>query len=207
MVTKMSLHSLIDVSKLAGVNVAGQGGKETEISAILPGWRRVGGALHDYEIDDGGHVLRLEVKKQVNTQWFDAGKYHGLADGSRQIWMLFVVHKAGTVSHLLAARLGEFVDRLCSLPDFQKLGWNREAFAAMAQIKAAHPAAQAKIKADILSLYRTQPDLFDVLYDGSPTKASTCDVSDGESCPERKPDGHCASLGREKRWPRLRRRK
>src|SRR5579871_5834019 len=113
---RTSLASYINTSQLDSLNVTGRGGKEAEIAAILPRWKRVSAALHDYELSDG-EMLRLEVKKQEDLQWFDVGKYHNLTEESRRIWVLFIIHKKGAVSLLLAIRLGEFVDCLCSLPD------------------------------------------------------------------------------------------
>jgi hypothetical protein len=160
----MSLLRHVNISALATVRVGGRGGRETDVAAILPGWRRVSARLYDYELATEGKVLRVELKKQVNLQWFDVGKYYQLTEESRRIWLLFVIHEGGVVSLLLAARLGRFVDRLCSLPDFQALGWNRDVFETAAKFKEHYPALQFKVKANILSLYRAQPDLFEVLY-------------------------------------------
>lgn len=161
----MSLAAHVNTSELLTLNVAGRGGAEAEIAAILPGWKRVGAALHDYELRQGEKILRLEVKKQVNLQWFDVGKYYNLTEESRLIWVLFVIHKDGVVSLLLAVRLGDFVDRLCSLPNFQALGWNNDVFETAAKFKKRYPAVQFKVKAEILTIYRAHPDLFELLYD------------------------------------------
>lgn len=109
--------------------------------------------------------MRLEIKKQTNLQWFDVGKYYKLTEKSRRIWVLFVIHKDGAISLLIAVRLGDFVDLLCSLPAFQALGWNNDVFETAAKFKERYPALQFKVKAEILSLYRAHPDLFDLIYD------------------------------------------
>lgn len=160
----MSLLPHVNIPAVPTVRVGGRGGSEVNVAAILPGWRRVSAPLHDYELATGGKVLRIELKKQVNLQWFDVGKYYRLTDESRRIWMLFVIHEDGAVSLLLAVRLGTFVDRLCSLPDFKALGWNNDVFETAAQFKKDYPALQFKVKANILSVYRAHPDLFEVLY-------------------------------------------
>lgn len=161
----MLLAPYVNASELLTLNVAGRGGAEAEIASVLPGWKRVGAALHDYELRQGKEILRLEVKKQVNLQWFDVGKYYDLSEESRLIWVLFVIHKNGVVSLLLAVHLGDFIDCLCSLPTFQALGWNNEVFETAARFKKRYPALQFKVKAEILTLHRAHPDLFEVLYD------------------------------------------
>jgi hypothetical protein len=150
---------------LNALKVGGRGGQESQLGLILPNWRRVGGALHDYELDTGQETLRLELKKQRNIQWFDVGKYHMLTNEDRKIWLLFVMHDDDVVTLLLAVRLGTFVDFLCSLPEFQILGWNNEVFEVAARFKTLYPALQFKVRADILPLYRKHKELFETLYD------------------------------------------
>jgi hypothetical protein len=161
----MSLAQYINTGTIDALRLGGRGGKESDIGIILPGWRRVGAALHDYEQDTEIGTLRLELKKQTNLQWFDVGKYHKLSDESRQIWILFVIHEDGIVTLLLAVRLGSFIDFLCSTANFQKLGWNDEVFETAAKFKGSYPALQFKVKADVLSLYRTHRELFEKLYE------------------------------------------
>lgn len=160
----MSLVPHVKISALATLRVGGRGGKEAVVAAILPGWRRVNAPLYDYELATGGRVLRIELKKQAKVQWFDVGKYYRLTGESRRIWLLFVIHEDAVVSLLLAVRLGIFVDRLCSLPDFQALGWSNDAFKRTAKLKKDYPTMQSKVMANILSLYHAHPDLFEVLY-------------------------------------------
>ncbi len=168
----MPLGTHIDTTALDSLSIGGRGGKETHIGAILPGWRRVGGALHDYELDTAEGTLQLELKKQANLQWFDVGKYFELSAQSRLIWLLFVVHDDGVVTLLLAVRLGDFTDFLCSTPKFQKLGWNNDVFQTAARFKTLYPALQFKVKAEVLSLYRAYPELFELIYSRQNTIAN-----------------------------------
>ena len=65
---------------------------------------------------------------------------------------------------LLDVRLGDFVDRLCSLPNFQEKGWNMEVIETAAKFKKKYPSLQFKVPARIRKLYSAFPDMFEVLY-------------------------------------------
>ena len=81
----MSLTDHLDLTAIADLRVGGRGGKESVLGPMLCGWRRVSAALYDYEIDTLTDVVRVEVKKQADLQWFDVGKYFNLSPGDRTI--------------------------------------------------------------------------------------------------------------------------
>ena len=81
--------------------------------------------------------------------------------------MLFVLHDKGIVSKLIAVRLGNFIDFLCSTPKYQKLGWNTDVFETAARYKVRYPQLQFKVPAHIGRLNREHPELFEELYNGN----------------------------------------
>lgn len=153
---------LIDLSCIENIDVKGRGGKEKEVSKLLPQWERVNKQLHDFEIEYQGVCKRLEVKKQRDLQWFDSGKYHNLSASDREITMLFINHKQGIISSLLATPLGNFIDWLCA--NRQNDGWTREVMEKAADFKKEFPSLQFKVKVNILSTFREYPKLFEIIY-------------------------------------------
>jgi len=132
------------------------------MSVLLPLWRRSNSPLYDYEIDVGGELLRLEVKKQANLQWFDSGKYHDLASADRDIRIMFLIHKKGRIDVVVVALLGEFLDWL--LEHRYSDGWNREVLRTGADFKARFPSLQFKAPAHIATILNEAPRLFDVVH-------------------------------------------
>lgn len=159
----MSVREHMDLSAISTMNLAGRGGKENLVGALLPGWQRVNEALYDYH--KPSHQLRAEIKKQANLQWFDVGKYYQISDSDRDIWMVFINHREGIVSSILGARLGAFCDSLLSHPYYQKLGWHPEVLSVAHKFKNDFPALQFKVKAEILRVDRDFPQLFERIYD------------------------------------------
>lgn len=155
-------RQLFDLTQIDGINVAGRGGRERDVSLLLPQWRRVNAPLHDYEINVEGTTLRLEVKKQKNLQWFDSGKYHDLAPADRDIRMMFLIHNSGRIDVVAVAVLGEFLDWL--FKHRQSDGWNEEVLRVGADFKARFPSLQFKAQAHIRTILEKAPELFDVVY-------------------------------------------
>jgi hypothetical protein len=156
---------LIDESRIDDVNVLGRGGRERDIAVLLPTWRRVGAALYDYETEYDGRVLKLEVKKQANLQWFDSGKYYLLNEQNRDIIVLFVNHFDGRIESIAAAQLGAFIDLLISTPQYRAFGWTEEVMSIAADFKIRYPSLQFKAKASIVTMMQNHPSSFQVLYD------------------------------------------
>jgi hypothetical protein len=153
---------LVDLSQVNEVNVLGRGGMENRVSALLPAWERSHAALYDYETEYNGKSLRLEVKKQANTQWFDSGKYYQLNEQNRDIIVLFVNHFQGRIDSIAAVQLGSFVDLLMS--QYRALGWTEEVMSIAADFKVTYPSLQFKAKAEIVTIMRNYPNNFQVLY-------------------------------------------
>ena len=78
----------INETKILEVNLGGRGGKESLLSEVFSNIKRTDEELFDAITQDG---TRLEFKKQANTQWFDAGKYHNLSEADQSILMTFIL--------------------------------------------------------------------------------------------------------------------
>ncbi len=141
----------------------GRGGAEESIGELLPAWTRVNHALYDYQIDHAGSQVRLEVKKQRNLQWFDSGKYYRLDASEKRIYLMFVMHEGGVIRRLLVSRLGEFIDWLCAHRKAD--GWASEVMEMAALFKTRYPTLQFKACAQIATIARQAPDLFEVLWE------------------------------------------
>ena len=109
----------INTKNISEIKIAGRGGKENEALRLLPGYRRASAPLYDFQSCRGKH--RVELKKQQNLQWFDAGKYHNLSKGERDITMLFVVHDGQSICNIYSISLGSMLDILCADKDYKKL--------------------------------------------------------------------------------------
>jgi len=154
---------LIDLSRVHHLDMAGRGGKEGTISQLLPGWKRVNGVLYDYETTHGGTRVRLEVKKQRNLQWFDSGKYYQLDASNRDIYLMFIMHDGRAVCRILVTRLGKFIDWLCA--HRRADGWTKEVMEVAAFFKERYPTLQFKARAEIATIARQAPELFEVLWE------------------------------------------
>jgi len=153
---------LIDLSRVTTINVMGKGGKERDIAVLLPNWKRVGAALYDYEINYQGQIIRIEIKKQQNLQWFDSGKYYALSSVDREIRVMFVNHDKGDIVTILVAELGRLIDWLCE--NRKKDGWTEEVLKVGAEFKERYPSLQFKAPVHVATLSREVPELFETLY-------------------------------------------
>ena len=154
--------NLIDLARVDEVNLAGRGGRERDVSILLSSWVRVNAPQHDYEIDNHGETLRMEVKKQANLQWFDSGKYHNLNRRDRDIRILFLIHNQGRIDLVAVTCLGEFLDWL--FKNRASDGWNEEVLRIGADFKIRFPSLQFKARAHVATILMEAPALFDVLY-------------------------------------------
>ena len=153
---------LLDLEQAEMLNVGGRGGQEGDVSRPLPGWTRVNAPLHDYQKEVGNELVRLEVKKQANLQWFDSGKYHELSATDRRIRMMFLIHTKGRIDTIAVSFLGDSLDWLCV--NRTSDGWNPEVMAVAAEFKQKHPTLQFKAQAHVATIVRTIPHLFDIPY-------------------------------------------
>lgn len=153
---------LVDLRCVAEINLAGRGGRERDITRLLPGWRRASSPLYDYEISHNGTVYRMEVKKQTNLQWFDSGKYYRLDTADRDIRLMFLIHDDGRIRLIAITTIGEFLDWL--LQHRESDGWNDEVLRIGADFKVRYPSLQFKARAHIATIIDEAPDLFDILY-------------------------------------------
>jgi hypothetical protein len=152
----------IDLTKVPSVQLAGRGGREQELRTLLPGWTRVNAPLHDYEIVHLGHVIRLEVKKQSDLQWFDSGKYYHLNEQDRRIYMLFLLHQNGLIDTVAVTLLGSLIDWLTQHRASD--GWNPEVVRLGADFKSRYPSLQFKAPVHVRKTLAAAPSLFQVLY-------------------------------------------
>jgi len=156
---------LFDLSKVQDVSMAGRGGNERGIGLLLPRWRRASAPLYDFDVTHRGTRFRLEVKKQKNLQWFDSGKYYRLSDADRDILIMFANHDGQRIHTILVARMGTFVEWLCA--NRRADGWTDDVMSVAAQFKGQYPSLQFKAQAQITTIYRESPDLFQCLYSKS----------------------------------------
>jgi hypothetical protein len=155
-------NHLVDLSRVRDLNLSGRGGRERDISALLPKWIRASATLYDYHVAHDGDTIRLEVKKQANLQWFDSGKYYHLSKDDRDIRVMFLIHDEGDIVVILVAILGELIDWLCK--NRSKDGWTDEVMKVAADFKNKYPSLQFKARAHIAAISEEAPQLFDVLY-------------------------------------------
>jgi len=153
--------SLFDLSKVPD-NVGGQGGKETAFSAFFCGWKRINAPLHDWEYPTENKLIRIELKKQSGIQWFDSGKYYNLNLEDRNIILLFVLHKKGSIDKIYATTIGEFIDWLTQ--NRAKDGWTEEVMKVASEFRLLYPTLQFKAQVNIRKMVRQAPHLFDVIY-------------------------------------------
>lgn len=105
----------INLYSLMRLNLGGKGGKESLIQEVFSSsWERVSAKLYDFR----NHALQkdIELKKQVDLQWFDPGKYHNLSREQREILLTFnVVNKdSKEVDLLFTVSTGDFIDSVFS---------------------------------------------------------------------------------------------
>jgi len=147
-----TVAALIDLDQAHNVNIGGHGGKEREIAALLSKWSRDNHMLYDFSFAD---LFRVEVKKQLNTQWFDIGKYHNLSQHNRQIVLMFLNHKDGKIISICLVTLGDFIDFMCE--NYSKDGWTTEVMATCSCFKSKYPTMQTKVKANIRDVFGRMP--------------------------------------------------
>jgi hypothetical protein len=155
----------IDLSRINSINLEGRGGKEKHFSVLLPRWKRSSSPLYDYELEHKGRLLKLEIKKQANVQWFDSGKYYLLNEVDREIILLLVNHLKGRINLIAAICLGNFIDLLVSEQQYHALGWSEEVMKIAADLKKKYPSLQFKVKAQIGSIIRDHRCHFQMLFE------------------------------------------
>ena len=147
---------IINKTNAKSVNLGGRGGKEALLGKVFEGCIREDEEL--YDATQNG--LRLEFKKQADTQWFDAGKYHNLSDEDRSIEMVFILiyqnNKSnrtaglvGKIEKIFTITLGSFLDTLTSTKEYQKFGWEWSNIETCAAQKKKYPSQQAKVKVEL----------------------------------------------------------
>jgi hypothetical protein len=156
---------LINLCEVNNLNISGRGGKEKLFSLLLPKWTRSRSPLYDYEIEYEDRLLRLEIKKQANEQWFDSGKYYRLSEINQDIIMLFVNHCDGRIDLIAAIKLGAFIALLLSTPEYDAHGWNEEVIGIAADLKKRYPSLQFKAKVRIGKIIKDHRKHFHILYE------------------------------------------
>jgi len=153
--------SLVDLGKIPD-KIGGQGGFEHMFAEFFPLWKRVNAPLYDYAIETSNGIVKIELKKQDNLQWFDSGKYHNLSAEDRSIIMMFVLHRKGSVDKIVATTLGEFIDWL--LTNKANDGWNSEVIDIGNKFRKQYPRLQFKAPVTIRNMIKEAPELFDVIF-------------------------------------------
>ena len=152
------------------VNLGGKGGKEALLKKVFEGIDRKNEELFDAVTATG---TKLEFKKQMNTQWFDAGKYHNLTEEDREILMTFVLTTkankklkldAGLIDKIFTIPLGTFIDTLTSTEKHQNDGWEWENIETCYNQKKKYKTQQAKVKVDVRTFLEDNEDKVEVLW-------------------------------------------
>lgn len=161
---------IINEQEARTVNLGGRGGKECILGKVFQGISRESEELFDAKTQDG---TRLEFKKQANTQWFDAGKYHNLPDKERDIIMTFILTtkankklkiEADLIDTIFTISLGDFLDILTSTKKHQNDGWEWENIETCYNQKKKYKTQQAKVKVDIRTFLEDNKDKVEVLW-------------------------------------------
>ena len=158
----------INRQEVTSVNLSGKGGKERLLNRVFEGIVRKSESLYDAITPNG---TKLEFKKQANTQWFDAGKYHNISKEDESILMTFVViskatknRKAGEIDYIFTMQLVDFLEILTSTKKHQDDGWERDNIETCYNQKKRYKTQQAKIKVDIRDFYQDNKDKVELIW-------------------------------------------
>jgi len=152
------------------VNLGGKGGKEALLKKVFEGIDRKNEELFDAITDTG---TKLEFKKQMNTQWFDAGKYHNLSEADGKILMTFVLItkankkkkiEAGFIDTIFTISLAEFLQILTATEKHQNDGWEWDNIETCYNQKKKYKTQQAKVKVDVRTFLKDNADKVEVLW-------------------------------------------
>ena len=80
----------LNKNQIDKINVGGRGGKEGIFAPVLTEYKRVSESLYDF-VHVKNNSKKIEIKKQQNLQWFDAGKYHDLTQDQKNILMMRLI--------------------------------------------------------------------------------------------------------------------
>ena len=163
---------IIDKTTVKSVSLCGKGGREALLEKVFKGCVRKNERLYD-AVQNG---IKLEFKKQMDLQWFDAGKYHDLSDKDRAIQMVFVLtHKQsqknkkagliGKIEKIFTISLGDMLDTLTSSKTYRKWGWEWSNRKACHKQKKKYPTQQAKIKIEVRKFLRENPSKCSVIWE------------------------------------------
>jgi len=154
---------LLKQNEISKINMGGKGGAERHFSPILPDYRRVSAPLYDFINETNNH--KIELKKQKNLQWFDAGKYHNLSTENKNICMLFVLHNGEDVVGVYSITLGKLIDLLCKDSECQKDGWTVENIKQCYQLKISFPKMQVKVPVKVKNFIKKYKNDFGTEYE------------------------------------------
>tara|TARA_Y100001963_G_scaffold159307_1_gene262449 strand:- start:43 stop:516 length:474 start_codon:yes stop_codon:yes gene_type:complete len=151
----------INERKVKTINISGRGGKEALLSSIFPSFQRKDAALYDL-VDTAGN--KIELKKQRDVQWFDAGKYHNLSDEQKLINMVFVMHEEGKVQQIMSMTLGSMLEILTTNKTYKTWGWEWDNIKMCHLQKTKFPTQQAKIQIKVKKFFNENKNSFNVLW-------------------------------------------
>ena len=153
----------LNKNQIDKINVGGRGGKEGIFAPVLTEYKRVSESLYDF-VHVKNNSKKIEIKKQQNLQWFDAGKYHDLTQDQKNILMMFVNHVKGSVQSIYTISLGKFIETLCSDSSYQEDGWTQENIEAGHVQKVAFPRMQVKVPLKVLDFVERYPNQVTKVY-------------------------------------------
>lgn len=153
------------------VNLGGKGGKEALLKKVFKKISRKNAELFDAVTANG---TRLEFKKQTNTQWFDAGKYHNLSEDDGSILMTFILTTkmskrkktpAGLIERIFTISLKDFLQILTTTKKHQDDGWEWSNIKTCYEQKKKYKTQQAKIKVDIRTFFDDNKEKTQIIWE------------------------------------------
>ena len=148
----------INLAGIKDVNLKGKGGGEKKlleagIFQTSEGWRRVNKALYDFENSISNQ--KVEVKKQQDSQWMDAGKYVNLTETEKKISIIFLqIDYDGNVEAVHEISTEKLVDTL----------WDSATMEAAKKLKEVCPQAQIKCPIKVKKFFSTHTDISKTMY-------------------------------------------
>ena len=163
---------IIDKRSVKAVKLGGKGGKEALLEKVFRGSIRKNEQLYD-AIQNG---IKIEFKKQMDLQWFDAGKYHDLSSENEAIEMVFILtykqskknakaRLVGKIEKIFTIPLGDMLDTLTASETYRKWGWEWSNIEACYNQKVKYPTQQAKIKIEVRKFLKENPSRCSIIWE------------------------------------------
>ena len=147
-------------SVIPKINMSGRGGSEKNFEPILESFCRVSQPLWDFE----NGLIKVELKKQKNLQWFDIGKYHNLTKLEKQIVMMFVIHDGEAILSIDTISLYDLLELACNDNHCRQDGWTHDNIKNCNLLKRSFPKMQVKVPLKVANFISEHREQFINLY-------------------------------------------